>query len=54
MAITFISSCLQGQKKLEKKGGMQTEIYRNMTIDDSNFVLHFGKFSAISLLQDSW
>lgn len=47
IAITFISSCLQGQKKLEKKEEMQTEIYWSVTIVDCDFVLAVGKFSAI-------
>lgn len=43
----FISSCLQGQKKLEKEEEMQTEIYWSVTIVDCEFVLPVGKSSAI-------
>lgn len=49
----FTSSCLRVQKKLEKKGGMQTEIDRSVTIGDSDFILHAGKVSSRTL-QDSW
>lgn len=54
IAITLISSCLQGQKKLEKKEENQTEIYGSVTIVDNDFVLPVGKFSAVFPLQDSW